>query len=148
MKKIIATILAVFAIIPCCLMLTGCGTTGTYKVEDNYVGATVSMTRKEFNKTYGDKFDYANASAVDKVTAIAVASHFSLTVTLEKDGVVKVGYEYPKWVPEADREKSEESKITWKKEDGAINFYIGEVKTDLMTIKDGKISYLGKTLSK
>lgn len=143
MKKFLSIALAFVLVIPMAIMFAGC-TSGTYKVE-----SALGYTRAQYEEKYGNKFDYENANAVEKLAAITNATAFAMTITLNSDNTVEIGYKFPKWFPTEEKKDSYTlENVTWKKEDGVIAFYSGENKAGNIEMKDGKIEFMGYTFAK
>lgn len=146
MKKFLSFMLAIALIIPCAVLFTGCGAKGTYEVE-SAVGTTLS--REEFEEKYGKKFNYEEASLLEKAEAVLLGTVYCSTIELAKDGKVIYGFDAPKWWPEDEKVEEKEAGFTWKEEeDGSIGFYVGDVKTGDATYEDGKIKVGGVTYAK
>lgn len=143
MRKFLSITLALVLVIPMAIMFSAC-TSGTYKVE-----SALGYSRTQYEEKYGNKFDYENANAAEKLVAVTTATAFATTLKLKSDGTVEVGYNFPKWFPKEEKKDSYIlENVTWKEEDGVISFYSGENKAGNIEMKDGKIEFLGFTFAK
>ena len=97
MKKFLSIFFALVLLVPCAIALTGCKK-DTYKVSScSYVGAAFTtsvkngervfeMTRSQYKKSYGkNKWNYENATSVERMTALYAVSVFAHEIKLEKD---------------------------------------------------------------